>query len=412
MKSNRSRWISRILRLALCVGAIGFLVYSVPWHDRVHLNDKDKTAVRLIEQRGDEFVVLRDGVEVTLPASEIHFADLNGERVPDIEYGIPRVINQTNHVWALWAVLIFIPVPLMSAVRLVWMLAIQQVRLSFWEATKLTFAGNFFNFALPGTTGGDVIKAYYITRFTHRKTEAVTTVFLDRAVGLLSLVIMAGVAIILTRDPSQFSQFGLPLTLSVICGVLAVGGIIVFSRRVRRFLHLRYLVSLLPMSDQLQRIGHATLAMRQHKGLMTISLLITFALQSITMTGGAIMAWALGMQGTFDYFFIYIAIGFLIAAVPTTPQGLGVVEAAYVLFFTHNGQNAASQALALALAIRLIQLIWSLPGVLVPLLGAHMPSRDELRAIETAGESNADAAVGGATDRDEASGYESATPSS
>ena len=120
----------------------------------------------------------------------------------------------------------------MCAIRLVCMLGVQQVKLSLWNAIKLTFAGNFFNFALPGTTGGDLIKAYYITRFTHRKTEAVATVFLDRAVGLLGLVLLAGVMIVFTRDPSQFAELG--WSMAGICLILAIGAIVVFSSRIRR----------------------------------------------------------------------------------------------------------------------------------------------------------------------------------
>jgi ADP-ribose pyrophosphatase YjhB (NUDIX family) len=33
--------------------------------------------------------------------------------------------------------------------------------------------------------------------------------------------------------------------------------------------------------------------------------------------------------------------------------------------------------------VRLIQLFWALPGVLVPLLGAHLPSQAEREAMET-----------------------------
>ena len=175
----------------------------------------------------------------------------------------------------------------------------------------------------------------------------------------------------------------LVLPLGVVVGGLMVGAIIVYSRRIRRVLRLRQLVERLPMTHQLQRIGEATLAMRQHKTLVISSLLITFVLQSTVIVSATVMAWGLHMEGSFSYFFIYIAIGFVIAAVPISPpQAIGVMEFFYVWFFTASGMNTASQAFALAVAVRLIQLVWSLPGVLVPLLGAHVPSRAELKALE------------------------------
>ena len=38
------------------------------------------------------------------------------------------------------------------------------VRLSFWNAHRLTFIGFFFNNVVPGATGGDVVKAVYVAR--------------------------------------------------------------------------------------------------------------------------------------------------------------------------------------------------------------------------------------------------------
>ncbi|MFH1747406.1 MAG: lysylphosphatidylglycerol synthase transmembrane domain-containing protein [Planctomycetota bacterium] len=382
MKSGRARWILTSLRYGLCVAAIWYLIMVVPWNDHVTLSDTAKTRVRLIEQRGDEYVIFRDGRQEVIPASGVFQIEDGDHLLPQIELGIPSVVKGTDKLWAIWALLLFVPVPILAAIRLVWMLRIQEVHLSLWQSIKLTFAGNFFNFALPGMTGGDLIKAYYITRFTHRKTEAVTTVFLDRVVGLSSLVLMAGAMIFLTRDPSQFGQ--MVILLGVVFGGLAVAGVLVFSQRVRRILRLGRLIDLLPMSDQLHRIGGATLAVRHNKALVTLSLLVTFLLQTIVIISASVMAMkALGMEGRFTHYFIYIAIGFLISAVPISPpQAFGVMEFFYIQFFTYGGQNSASQAVALALAVRLIQLFWSLPGVLVPLLGAHLPARAELEALE------------------------------
>jgi uncharacterized membrane protein YbhN (UPF0104 family) len=111
-------------------------------------------------------------------------------------------------------------------------------------------------------------------------------------------------------------------------------------------------------------------------------LLLSLALQSIVMISAAVMAWALGMKGDLSYYFVYISVGFLIAALPSTPQAVGVMELYYVGIFTRAGLATASQAVALALAVRMIQFVWAIPGVLVPLLGAHLPSKEQLAELE------------------------------
>jgi uncharacterized protein (TIRG00374 family) len=380
MKSGRHRWVLTLVRVVVCVGAIALLRYTVNWRDRICLNDEAQTKVRLIEQRGDTFLIERDGQQQEISADQVVRLE---DGSPEIHLGFIGVVRRAQGMLALWAVLIFLPVPVLQSIRLVWMLAIQDVRLSYWNSIKLSYAGNFFNFALPGTVGGDLIKAYYVSRFTHQKTEAVTTIFLDRAVGLLGLVLLAGTMILLAWDPGQFGS--LALVLGLLCACLATGAVLVFIRLVRHALRLPQLAERLPFSDQLLRIGRATVAMRQHKALVAASLGNTIVLQFTVMVSVFVLARALGMEGSFTQYLIYVPIGFLIAAIPINPpQAIGVMEIAYVGFFASIGANTSSQAFALALGVRLIQLVWALPGVLVPLMGAHLPSAAELKALEEA----------------------------
>lgn len=387
MKHPALRWVLPLLRYGLCLVALLYLYFHVDWHDYVTLTSGQR--VRLIAEGPESIEVLRDGKPATVPRSEIKVLP-GPEREPAIEFGIKRVVSQIRWNTAVLSLLIFLPVPFFSALRLVWMLAIQEVRLDWWQSVKLTFAGNFFNFALPGTTGGDLFKAYYITRFTHHKTEAVTTIFLDRVIGLLGLMFMATAMFAyawkrIDWEPAYRNSLATGL-LVIWCG-LAVGCIFVFSARLRHAIGLPKLAGRLPASEHLLRIGRATVAMRKHAVLVIMSLGVTIALQTLVVLSGFVMARALGMAGSFELYFICIPIGFLIAAVPISPpQAFGVLEYAYIQFFAHHGLNPKSVAVAFALAIRLIQLVWALPGVLVPLLGLHVPSEKEFEQLEQDGD--------------------------
>src|ERR1043165_5741490 len=56
------------------------------------------------------------------------------------------------------------------------------------EAMRLGFMGFFFNTFLPGSVGGDILKAAALTHGQSRRTVAVATVIMDRVIGLWSLV--------------------------------------------------------------------------------------------------------------------------------------------------------------------------------------------------------------------------------
>jgi hypothetical protein len=73
------------------------------------------------------------------------------------------------------------------------------------------------------------------------------------------------------------------------------------------------------------------------------------------------------------------------------------MEWCFVQFFVGAGMhNTMSQAVTLALAVRVTQIVWSLPGALVPLLGAHLPAAKELAEFEASegDEPPADASAG------------------
>lgn len=60
------------------------------------------------------------------------------------------------------------------------------------DAVRLGFIGNVFNLVIPGAVGGDVIKAAFLCREQEKKTQAVASMVIDRALGLLGLFVLAG----------------------------------------------------------------------------------------------------------------------------------------------------------------------------------------------------------------------------
>jgi uncharacterized protein (TIRG00374 family) len=61
------------------------------------------------------------------------------------------------------------------------------------DALRLGLVGYFFNTFLPFSVGGDLVKATYLARAQSRRTVAVATVLLDRAVGLCGLFWLAAI---------------------------------------------------------------------------------------------------------------------------------------------------------------------------------------------------------------------------
>jgi len=84
------------------------------------------------------------------------------------------------------------------AVRWHLLVKTQGLSLSMKDVFELTMIGYFFNTFMPGSVGGDLIKAWYAAgQEPRRKTKAVFTVFLDRVIGLWIIVCFAAVTLLL-----------------------------------------------------------------------------------------------------------------------------------------------------------------------------------------------------------------------
>jgi len=279
---------------------------------------------------------------------------------------------------AFFSILAFAPAPLLLALRLKWLLVVNDVHLSVWQAIKVSFAGNFIINALPvGTSGGDAVKAYYIARTTPLKHEAITTVFFDRVIGVVSLLAMSGTVVLLDWRNPAFAAFGQTIAIAVV--VLVAGSCIYFSFRLRRLFRLDLLLERLPLSAHIQRIDKAVFAFRYHIRRVLASLILTVVMQVICIVSLFIAGWALGMVADPDrplaslpIYLAYTPLCFLAGALP-----LGVMEGVYQGLFTQAaGLGTPEAAVLLSLFSRIIQLIWALPGALVVLKAGRTDSDD------------------------------------
>lgn len=391
MDKKVKKTISVVLRTLVCVGALYLVLRNVTWSDTATLADGSQAVianwaeVMSDDRLGDLETIGEVEIRIEGAPDPITLGMLARKKdsSPDFQIGLQTVLKNSKP-WLLGlAVLIFAPVALIQSIRFTWMVRAQEIDLSYWEGIKLSYAGNFLNFVAIGSTGGDIFKAYYVSCHTDRKTEAVTTVFLDRAVGLISLLIIAAVAMAVKFNDPNIREWW-PI-IGVISAILIVGIVVVFSRRVRAKIGLDHLIAKLPFSSHLQRIDAATVRMRQHKKLLLATLLMTLLLQGIAITSMTVAGFGLGMEyqsGLLPGYFVYIALALLIAAIPITPQGAGTMDGALQIFFSSAYGNY-SQILFLGVGMRLLQFFWSLPGFLVPITGAHRPGSEKIAQLKT-----------------------------
>jgi uncharacterized membrane protein YbhN (UPF0104 family) len=104
------------------------------------------------------------------------------------EVGLARALEQPVN-WRAFVVagLIFSACAFLTFVRWHLLVRAQGLEFPFANAFRLGLVGLYFSAFLPGSVGGDIVKAFAIAREQSRRTVAVATILLDRLIGLCAL---------------------------------------------------------------------------------------------------------------------------------------------------------------------------------------------------------------------------------
>lgn len=255
----------------------------------------------------------------------------------------------------------------------------QELPFTLLDAARLGFIGQFFNAFLPGSVGGDLVKAGLLAREQSRRTVAVSTIVVDRVIGLIGLLFLAGIAGLLFWNETGLvtdANGQKPLRWIVIfvwgvCAASLVGGGLMFlvlpwmHRLSDRLEHLpwvgRILAELLRAArmyrDKLPAVGGAfLLAMIGHVGFV-----LSFYFASLAVPPPVPVLYQQ---------WLIVPVGMVAESVPLTPGNLGVGEFLFGKLYTLVGGDPmleARGALArlaertVAYAIALLGLVFYLP---------------------------------------------------
>lgn len=381
MRRKLRKTLLLTVKIAVGVALLGWVLNKTNWHDYVITADQTRTCRYLgpVPGRPD---LLRVDVgtfwnprEEALPAGDFK---RDGDEI--IHPGFATSIRNINRPLLSCAVAGFLVSVLIAAFRWWYLLRIQRIRIRWWEALRLTVLGQFFNTVVPGTVGGDVIKAYYVAKHTDRKAAVLISIFVDRVMGMAELTLLAAamIAVVYLGGLPGAAQLRDPaVSVAVVVAVVLVTLALLLSRRLRKALHLQKLYQRLPIAHHFAAAGDAAVLYRKRYKALLQALLITFGAHVFWVGSIALLGMSLDIQTPWYKYFVYIPLIYIIGAIPISVGGLGWVEGLYVYYFA--GANA-SKVFALALLARLIPIFWSLPGILVAVTGPKLPKAEQMRS--------------------------------
>lgn len=232
---------------------------------------------------------------------------------------------------------VFLVCLLLAAIRWGILLRAQGISISMLAVLRLSFIGNFFNIIMPGGVGGDVFKAYYVAKGRDQKAAAVTTVLVDRIIGLVAISGLAFFAICANFQflwqPGQDGTPELMQRRNLVVGVGAaflcvlLGFTILMSRWVRQIPLFARLIERLPFHETINRVYDAFHRYHESRWAIVVAFLLSFVTHSFSTLGCFLFGQALGQQDiTLANTLFLVPLGLCVNAIPIAPMGLGVAE--------------------------------------------------------------------------------------
>lgn len=232
------------------------------------------------------------------------------------------------------------------AVGLRWyaLLAVTDVSTSWQQVVKLTFAGLFASNFLPTTVGGDVVRLAGAVQNKFDGAISAASLVVDRLIGLFGMAL----AVPLGAGP----LWNWLITAQGWKSVFSAGSVVTpKSRNLWQRL-----------KDGVNRLVQAFSLWKSSPRALLIALLMT-AIHMICLYA----TMALLLQGMQDPMPLHLIAGlwsfvYLITLFPISINGYGVQEVAMTLIFTNVGGITMKSGLTIAILIRTLQMLASLPG--------------------------------------------------
>jgi hypothetical protein len=278
---------------------------------------------------------------------------------------ILAALKGTNSLLFITAVLIFIAAIAIASYRLKLIVgASGDTGITFLDSFSLTFIGYFFNNFLPTSIGGDVVKAYYLSKKSSNKMQSFTSVFIDRAIGLLTMIFIASIALLFV--PARIIDAKVRVLIYMI--TLASLAFVIFMANkniARKFSIFLFLVR--PLEERLKKAYNAIHIYKHHTRLMLESVVISVISQLSFFVSYGVLALSIGSRIAPSELLLRIP---LISAMSILPSinGLGLREGSTVLLFGPliGKENACAVSILWLVILFMISIIGGLIYLLSP----------------------------------------------
>lgn len=382
-------WMIRMLIAAL---GVAYILYTLTWTDKVWLppgytayeqvsGGEHGRAFEIYEEKDDAYWI---GFYPDPGASRISYrawidkSELGtGHDQPQFKPSFLTIVRQADAKLLLLGGLLFIPIVLLATLRWWRLMRARGIDVGPGRVGRLTLAGYFFNLCMPGTTGGDVMKAFYAAKGTQQRADAVVSIAIDRLCGLVGLVLLVGIIGLLSLDDPLIRK----LTIAMWCGLFTLFACawLYTSPTLRSRLKLGAKLGNLPGAKIIRNLDTWVTAYRRHLGTLAAAIGLSVVIHICLASAMSLAGFAMGVDQPMLYLLGVIPIVLMLWSLPVSgPLGLGPLDYVAVQLVVANSATTDQQAVMMFVAFRLYLVAVGLAGSLAMLgLGAKPDAAPE-----------------------------------
>ncbi|MEM6691157.1 MAG: lysylphosphatidylglycerol synthase transmembrane domain-containing protein [Planctomycetota bacterium] len=251
----------------------------------------------------------------------------------------------------------------------------QGIPLGLMEAFRLGAIGFSLSFISPGSVGGDLFKAVFLARqYPGKKMAAAASVVVDRGCGLYGLLLLVSMAMLFRRGQGQMATSGTPgetqsgqlisidgiatfTIISVALGTLVLAVLILGGKLIDQIINR---LSTVPVMGKLiTAIGPPLRSFHDHPVAFGCAVLMSVGVQaSLVLSMTFISRGLFSDPPTTLEHFIIVPAAMLASALPITPAGTGVLEAAVdQLYNVVPAKPTTASGVLVALTFELVKIV-------------------------------------------------------
>ena len=236
------------------------------------------------------------------------------------------------------------------------------------QLTAIYFIGFLFNNLLPSGLGGDAIRMLELRPYAKQGSDSVTSVVVDRFLGLSSLQAIALVALVVDWG-------SVPVAVAYFTVVIFIGGLVAGYLLINRplYLWLQQRVGLFRRLTRIKMIGNLFESFQRYPpGALGRSYLVALFFNVTLITMNTFIGLALGVEASIVQYAVLVPITSLVLLIPISFAGLGVREETYRQLFGQIGVPSES-AVAMSLLVYFFGNICTglIGGIIYALRGAR-----------------------------------------